>query len=328
MNKPYALAALGGTFDRLHAGHQHFLETALTKAEALLVGVTTPEMNTAKAYAHLITPYETRALHLAHYLTSIQAPHEIVPLTNVFGETLTNLTIDALAVTDLTRSGDHLVNRKRHEQGMPSLPLIIASMLKTTTNDYLSSSLIRAGLIDRSGFAYLTHFSHDLRLSEKHRQALRRPQGKLLNSEKDIDLRELQQATKVATVGDVVTQTFLCSKLRVDYALVDFRSNHMTFPWKPQDYWNGPTINLTNPAGQISCAAATALFNRSGEDSFLGIVSGEEDLLALPMVLCLPLGSLLYYGQPHTGIVELHITEELKQTFHQFLSHDLKTTNA
>ena len=42
-------------------------------------------------------------------------------------------------------------------------------------------------------------------------------------------------------------------------------------------------------------------------------IDGEEHLSVLPMVLCAPLGFVIFYGQPHEGVVKVEITEEKKE---------------
>lgn len=323
MNRVYGLAALGGTFDRLHDGHKHFLKTAFQHAEAVVIGVTTAIMNSTKAYAERIEEFDVRSKHLHTFLKTFGKPYRLIPLTDMYGETLTNKNVDALAITTLTRKGALIVNQKRTQLGLQPLPLIEASMLTTTHGDILSSSLIRSGLVDRSGLAYADLFSQDFHISEQQKELLRKPQGTLLKSEQEIDTHRLSQATKVATVGDIVTQSFFQAGMRVDYALVDYRSKKQSHAWQPQDYWTQAQRNISNPSGQITSQAAASLFEQVGLDPCLFIVNGEEDLLAIPMILCMPLGSLLYYGQPTTGIVELEISERLKNTFLKFVRKDM-----
>lgn len=318
MNKIFPLVALGGTFDRLHDGHKHFLTTAYNQADSLLVGVTTASMNTGKSYAHLIEAYDIRVENLETFLQTFNKPFRIAPLTDIYGETLTNVEIDALAVTTLTQSGAAQVNDKRESLGLKPLPIIEASMLINTHGEYLSSSLIRAGSINRSGFAYADLFLRDFILNENQKKLLRQPQGKLIESEKLLDQSHLQAATKVATVGDIVTQAFLRAKFRIDFAVVDFRSQNNEHIWEPQAYWEHDISTIYNPAGQITHAASSRLLKQVTLGPHLFVVEGEEDLLALPLVLSLPLGSLLYYGQPNEGVVELTITEHLKSTFLTF----------
>jgi pantetheine-phosphate adenylyltransferase len=325
MNKLYPLVALGGTFDRLHDGHKHFLTTAFNQAEALVVGVTIASMNSNKLFAKLIETYEVRAKNLEIFLRTFNKPFRLVPLADRYGETLSNAEIDALAVTTLTKSGATQVNLQRASAGLKPLPILEATMLTNKHGDYICSSLIRAGAINRSGFAYADLFAYDLILDEQQKALLRRPQGKLFESEKNIDETRLDTATMVATVGDIVTQAFLRARLRIDIAAVDFRSQNSEHIWKPQEYWNHDISTILNPSGRVMHDAALRLIKQVAYGPHLFVVEGEEDLLALPLVLSLPLGSLLYYGQPHEGIVELEITEHIKHTFLAFCQQCTQT---
>ena len=56
------------------------------------------------------------------------------------------------------------------------------------------------------------------------------------------------------------------------------------------------------------------------EEKFLLMVTGEEDLSVLPLVVVLPLNSQLYYGQPGSGMVKLIIDEGIKERAHKYLS--------
>ena len=81
--------------------------------------------------------------------------------------------------------------------------------------------------------------------------------------------------------------------------------------------------SLQNPAGQITDEAAkwlTHFCDGLGEKQLdrpsILLIDGEEDLLTVATVLLAPLGVRLYYGQPHEGMVELHITEAVKEQFY------------
>ena len=43
------------------------------------------------------------------------------------------------------------------------------------------------------------------------------------------------------------------------------------------------------------------------------IVEGEEDLLALPLFLIVPQGSILLYGQPSEGLVVVKINSKVRK---------------
>ncbi|MBM3292454.1 DUF359 domain-containing protein [Candidatus Bathyarchaeota archaeon] len=50
------------------------------------------------------------------------------------------------------------------------------------------------------------------------------------------------------------------------------------------------------------------------------IVEGEEDLLVLPLMADMPLGSVIIYGQPNEGLVIITITEERQNWARNFIN--------
>jgi uncharacterized protein (UPF0218 family) len=49
-------------------------------------------------------------------------------------------------------------------------------------------------------------------------------------------------------------------------------------------------------------------------------VEGEEDLATVAIVLLTPLGTCIYYGQRDLGMIELRVTEKIKDEFRKQLS--------
>jgi uncharacterized protein (UPF0218 family) len=69
-----------------------------------------------------------------------------------------------------------------------------------------------------------------------------------------------------------------------------------------------------NPPGTISEEAFSELkrlISISGQ--FALKISGEEDLLGLPAIEVAPVGSLVFYGQPDSGIVAVRVNREAKR---------------
>src|SRR5581483_10207379 len=58
---------------------------------------------------------------------------------------------------------------------------------------------------------------------------------------------------------------------------------------------------------------------RNGKNNQIILVDGEEDLAAIPAILFAPLGYKVYYGQPNQGIVEVVVTQEIKEKLHVLL---------
>lgn len=83
-------------------------------------------------------------------------------------------------------------------------------------------------------------------------------------------------------------------------------------------------INASNPPGTITAEAQSILFEAAKGCSHLAvIVDGEEDLLVLPLMVYLPVGSLIIYGQPREGMVVISLNDERKKWAKDFM-HEMK----
>jgi cytidyltransferase-like protein len=75
---PYRHVVLGGTFDRLHAGHRALLTAAAMLARsAITVGVTTGPMIGKKAHAGLIEPVEMRIAAVEAFIAGLAPDLEV-----------------------------------------------------------------------------------------------------------------------------------------------------------------------------------------------------------------------------------------------------------
>lgn len=102
--------AIGGTFDRLHAGHKLMLSVAaMLASESILCGITDDEsMIATKRYKELIEPFNKRVAHCLQFLCSFVPKGiaiETIKLSDPFGPTTTEPDIDAIVVSPETFSG-------------------------------------------------------------------------------------------------------------------------------------------------------------------------------------------------------------------------------
>jgi uncharacterized protein (UPF0218 family) len=135
-------------------------------------------------------------------------------------------------------------------------------------------------------------------------------------------------------VGDVVLETFLENRWPFALGIFDQHSARKPFYYSPN------TLQLIkaeyhckNPAGEIAPEAVDTMNQifkdltltqkpvSSGLSAHFLEVTGEEDLLAVALVLLAPLKTEIYYGQPEQGIVQMIVTEELKQKFYTRLKN-------
>jgi pantetheine-phosphate adenylyltransferase len=324
MPKKYTHAALGGTFDRFHKGHESLLLRALEAAESVTVGVTTNTMVLTKVMADIILPYQERLNSITHFLKAKKMSKRVnfVPLTDLYGPTLTDKTMDALVVTDHTAAGALKINQARTKQGLEMLPILKAELIKDSLGRYISSTLIRRGLINREGKAYVHLTEKDIYINQQQKQILQYPQGVLLKNPIKVVAHLISQANGVALVGDYITQWFYDHDFDFDYTVVDGMSQRMPFELQHIHWVPDLVIRAKNPAGSLSAEMARAARQALTHERAKVVIEGEEDLAAIVLLLFMPLGGVLFYGQPDRGVVCLDVTEQTKEHFAHFINAD------
>lgn len=127
---------LGGTFDRIHAGHKVLLsQAALLAEERLVVGVTDENMIKSKKLWELILSTERRIEDVRAFIDDVDCTlkHEVVPISDPFGPTATDPHMDLIVVSTETSRGGAKVNELRAKNGL--------NQLKVHTIDLLDDEL-------------------------------------------------------------------------------------------------------------------------------------------------------------------------------------------
>lgn len=319
--------AVGGTFDRLHKGHEALLTKAFDAGDVVVIGLTTDAMVKNKPFAETILPYEQRLIELKELLkkNGWEQRAEILPISDIFGNTLEDKTIDAMVVSPESRANAQLINRQRRSRQLPELTLIEVSFIHDIEGKPIASHRIRAGEMDRQGRVFT---SQKLRLTprsitDKERLALRYPLGKIIpgTSEKpqvaakivgaDPSLsraksRDVSLAPLIITVGDLTTSSLITEEVIPSIAIVDLHIRrkrmfkHIEELKFPEPYH---PIQVKNPRGNVShdlfqtIASSITLYIYNRQRQLIEVV-GEEDLAVLPAILLAPLESMVIYGQP------------------------------
>lgn len=147
-------------------------------------------------------------------------------------------------------------------------------------------------------------------------------------------------------VGDVVTTLFLRNHIQAHLFIVDLRVERKKKYSSIAELGFSNTrsiVRVRNAAGTVTASLTRAseravgalvhaeqqIIRRSplGEtsDNLFSFaasiiqVEGEEDLAVLPVVLALPLGSQVFYGQPRDGVVVVDVTENRKEEAYELL---------
>lgn len=303
---------MGGTFDHLHKGHEDFILFASSLAKHLVIGVTDDTLVKGKQYAETIEAYRIRMKKVVQFCKKNQINCAVIPLHNSYGPAIESTDIQALAVTTATQQGGVEINHFRKKLKLPELPIHVFQLTKGADGNVIASTRVRSGDINRSGAHYSQLFSTDLKLNTIQLQFFAQAQGNIVTEPKSAFSYQ-----KSIVVGDVSLQQFLKNNWHYDLGIFDNKTERT----KTIDTLKSFDARVTNPAGVISNNLYNTLHSWKHASFQNLLVDGEEDLATVAAVLALPLGSMIYYGQPGEGMVEVEVTETVKERFFNALNN-------
>jgi uncharacterized protein (UPF0218 family) len=122
----------------------------------------------------------------------------------------------------------------------------------------------------------------------------------------------------LAVVGDFVAANIIAAGLFPDIVVVDNKTLRVQI--KPIVH-GLKEVKVPNEAATINAKAWHALRKAvTLKRRVAVVVEGEEDLLVLPLLAEMPLGSVIAYGQPHEGLVAVTVSEERRDWARGFLN--------
>ncbi|OGH16579.1 MAG: hypothetical protein A3C30_05320 [Candidatus Levybacteria bacterium RIFCSPHIGHO2_02_FULL_40_18] len=320
MNFKYKHAILGGTFDRLHVGHKHFIEAAEKVSEHVTIGLVTDKFLGDRLHKDIIEPYGVRVQELKQYLISkkYDAKTEIHPLNDIFGPALKDPNINMVLAIDESVANAKLINRGREKRGLAELEIVVVPMIKADDGGFISSKRIRNGEIDRNGKAYLKLFTNTLHVPENLKPELRKPFGKVIISL--TDYKKIRAADRmVIAVGDIVVSNFIKVGFQANISIIDLKTNRQpimdrtileSLPMTDIKTENEPS---TIERGAVRVLNSILRKSTTSNKNYTIEIEGEEDLLAIPAILLAPLGSIVLYGIRGIGGIVVEVTEEKKE---------------
>lgn len=327
MSFKYKHLAVGGTFDLLHKGHEALLQKAFKNSKLVTIGLTTNKFTDQNNKKNIENQF-LRRKNISKFLNQNKylKRAKIIWLNDLYGSTLQDKTIEGLVVSPETITSAELINQERKKIGLAKLKIIRCSWIKGSKGKIISSTRIRSGEITAEGKFYrdLLLTISGKQLNEKTRQQLKKPFGRILKTLSLSALRnQTELKTDIITVGDITTAKFLSVKLEPKLAVVDFfverkprfsNLNQLGFSAR------NPDLSVKNKPGQISrqliLAIEKGIKNPNPQIIF---VDGEEDLAVIPTILLSPLGTQVFYGQPHKGLVQVAISLETKNKLCEIL---------
>jgi len=147
--KKFGKVVVGGTFDRLHLGHKALLRKAFEVGKVVYIGLTSDEMIRNKPGD--VLPYGLRLRDLLKFLDANNyTGYRVIKIHDAVDFAGEMRSLEAIVVSEETYRGALMVNRAREERGLRPLAVVVIPMVKGPLGR-ISSTLIRAGLMDASG---------------------------------------------------------------------------------------------------------------------------------------------------------------------------------
>lgn len=306
---------IAGTFDGLHTGHEHVLLRAFAEGKRVTIGLTSDEF--VKRYKVHRSSFIERKKELDGWLKQNKQKADIIEIHDPWEPAASLKNIDALIVTVDNKQRGEEINKRRGKRGLVSLYLLEVPLVPAQDLRPISSTRIRTGEIDHAG---------RLILPDNLRPELQVPLGRVLGGDKIAESLEKHKNKMMIAVGDVTTKTLLDAGVTPALMIIDNLVNRKpykelkpilkTMKFHTIKVKSGPGFISKSSVGHLQGVALKMALGRP----ILIEVDGEEDLLALPAIAYAPTGSIVYYGQPKKGLVEVEVTAENKKAAIALLS--------
>lgn len=316
----YNKVFLGGTFDLLHDGHKKAIKHASLIGKKVILGITSDVYVATRKPNLSIESFHKRKKAVEEFLKK-SALHNssIVRIEDALEPAASDPSLEAIVVSENTKTGAYAVNTKRKKRNLPKLDIIVIPMVSSQDGEVISSSRIRNGEINRNGTAFVNAEWKNVSfgLSARLRKSLKNPGGKLFKNYKDFLSCNRKNANRIVTVGDVCTKLLNTEKWNHPISVIDFIIERKKIYSRLSDLGflgNERVFTLSNKAGTINGQLfdiPQEIFTKTKRTIIK--INGEEDLVVLPLLLLAPLGWTIAYGQPHQGIVCVEVDEENKE---------------
>jgi len=150
---------------------------------------------------------------------------------------------------------------------------------------------------------------------------LKIPLGELLLEEtttKENIQKHLSENSYIITVGDRTTEKMIEYGLIPSLQIIDGIEKREKR--KPIVLENTTELTVDNPPAEITTSSIDLIKDALKMKSPVRIlVSGEEDLLVLPVCIHAPDNAIVLYGQPNEGLVIVKITPEIRNKTQRLL---------
>ena len=146
--KKFNKVCLGGTFDQLHLGHKSLLKKAFHVSEEIIIGLTTDKKANELRVKEQLNSYEDRYISLNDFLVkNFKEKYTIVELNDVWGPGIFDKDLEAIVVSEETKSVAFELNKYRNDKNLKELEIITIPLILGLDGKKISSTRIRNGEI-------------------------------------------------------------------------------------------------------------------------------------------------------------------------------------
>lgn len=150
MKNYYNKIAVGGTFDRLHNGHEFLIKTAFELSDNILIGITSDAFASLKC--DNIEPCKVRINRLRDIIKEFDKEYIIKAIDDPYGTAIDDVDLEAIVVSHETEDSAIKINEIRKKKGLKLLDIVVIEWILAEDNIPISSTRIRKGEIDQKGY--------------------------------------------------------------------------------------------------------------------------------------------------------------------------------
>ena len=150
--KKYTKVCLGGTFDRIHIGHERLLKIAFEVGEEVIIGLTSDTKAKRGRVNEKLSSFKNRYTNLENFLSKqFDINFSIVELNDDWGPGALDEDLDAIIVSEETEKVASELNKKRDLKALHPLDIVAVPLILDKKGEKISSTRIRNSQIDREG---------------------------------------------------------------------------------------------------------------------------------------------------------------------------------
>ena len=150
--KKYSKVCLGGTFDKMHLGHESLLRTAFSLSEEIIIGLTSDVRAKINRNEEYINPYSERFESLNDFISSnFKGHYSIVELNDNWGPGVFEESLHAIIVSEETEKVATELHANRKLKGLKELEIVVIPLVLAKDGRRISSTRIRNKEINIEG---------------------------------------------------------------------------------------------------------------------------------------------------------------------------------